>query len=109
MSRSMAAMSENRTCNLSSPRNGSGIHGSGRIVGRKKDGPVSRETHCSSGSLQTMSSSLCVTWSALNTCWTNGSQATTHAASGVEGTRFNLAGEWVDMAVGDNTGGGSKV
>ena len=37
MSRSVASASENWTCNLSSPRNESGICGSGGMVGSQKD------------------------------------------------------------------------
>ena len=63
MSRSVAPDSWNRTCNLSSPRNESGIHGSGGIVGRRKDEMMEMdgfgcgETVCSNEFLRTRASS----------------------------------------------------
>ena len=100
MSRSVAAASENRTCTLSSPKNESGIHGSGGIVGGKKGGTVKmdrlvpREKRCSSGSLQARTSSPCGGSSVPNTCPTAGSLVAAHIASEeVEGIRSDFAGD----------------
>jgi hypothetical protein len=105
-------VSENWTCNFSSPRNESGIHGSGGIVGRKGHGmvkvDVSEEGRFPIRFLRVRASSR----------WAVGSLAAAHVASEeVESIRLNLAGdstpadalslcELEDTAVGISTGSG---
>ena len=104
MSRSVASASKNWTCNLSSPRNESGIHGSGGMVGSQKDEKIeiggfdSRETRRSSKFLRVNVSPdecLCRMRSGLNAYGVDGSYVTTRTGSGA--IRFESAGEWVDM------------
>ena len=109
ISRSVASVSENWTRKFSSPRNESGIRGSGGMGGGRKDETIEMDgfesgkicrTACPNERPRTIRS-------ALNTCRACGSQAITRVWSEAEGIKFNLASEWVDITLGISAGFGS--
>ena len=103
MSRSVAAISDVWTCNLSPPRNESGIRGSGGILERKGDdmtemeGLKSWEARRPDEFLRMWTSPderPCGTWSwsSSNTCGADDSRVTVPIASGVGDVGLRLAG-----------------
>ena len=102
MSRSVASISEIWICNFSTPRNESGIHGSGGIIGGKKEmvwigGLVSGEIHCSGEFEFLWTRTSPDEWLCGTCCKADSPLATIHMESGTKYISFNFVGDSVSV------------